>query len=526
MSESAISFAVLGAVVVLFVWNRFPVELVAVGAALTLYATGVLTLNQAIAGFGDSSVIFIATLFVVSEALDSTGVTAWVGQLLVAGAGESRTRLLVLTMLAVALLTALINPNGSVAALVPVVVVMAVRLGRQTSQLLMPVAFGAHAGSLLALTGTPVSVIVSEAAAEAGARPFGFFEFALVGVPLVLGGIAITVLLGERLLPHRSARQIPPDFSQHFKVLTRQYGLDRSDPKDGGEGLFTKQGGVAEVVIRPRSGLIGTAMFPGMVTESGDLEVLAVQRGGEDLGPREATLEAGDTLLLRGTWEALDTHTADPDVLVVDAPERVRRQVLPLGPGSRPTIAVLAGMVLLLATGAVPAVVAGLLAAGALILLRVVTVQQAYRAVSWTTVILVAGMLPLSTAMQVSGAAALMAEALVGAVGGAGPYALLLGLFLLTAVLGQLISNMATALIVIPVAVSAAGELGVSVLPVLMAVNVAAAASFLTPVATPANLMVMEPGAYRFGDYWKLGLAMMLLFLVVAIGLVPVFWRF
>src|SRR5262245_8944551 len=138
MSPIAISFAVLAAVVVLFVWNRLPVELVAVGAALALYATGVLRLDQALAGFGDPAVIFIATLFVVSEALDATGVTAWVGQQLIARAGESRTRLLVLTMVVVALLTALINPNGSVAALVPVVVVMAVRLGRSPSQLLMP----------------------------------------------------------------------------------------------------------------------------------------------------------------------------------------------------------------------------------------------------------------------------------------------------------------------------------------------------------------------------------------------------
>ena len=140
MSDVAISFAVLAALVVLFVWNRLPVELVAVGAALVLWATGVLRLDQALAGFGDSSVIFIATLFVVSEGLDATGVTAWVGQQLVARSGASRLRLLVLTMLMVALLTALINPNGSVAALLPVVVVVAIRVGQAPSRLLIPLA--------------------------------------------------------------------------------------------------------------------------------------------------------------------------------------------------------------------------------------------------------------------------------------------------------------------------------------------------------------------------------------------------
>jgi di/tricarboxylate transporter len=182
------------------------------------------------------------------------------------------------------------------------------------------------------------------------------------------------------------------------------------------------------------------------------------------------------------------------------------------------------GMVILLATGAVPPAVAGLLAACALVLLGVLTVEQAYRGISWTTIVLVGGMISLSTAMSTTGAANELADGLVSVVGDAGPYALLFGLFLLTAVLGQLISNMATALIVIPIAVSAAADMDVSAKPVLMAVTVSAAAAFLTPVATPANLMVMEPGGYRFTDYWKLGLPLLALFGVVAVFLVPVFW--
>ena len=139
--------------------------------------------GQALAGLGDPAVIFIASLFVVSAGLDASGVTAWAGQILVAGAGESRARLLFLIMLIVALLTALISVNGAVAALLPVVVVTAIRLGLPTSQLLMPLVFAAHAGSMLALTGTPVNVLVSEAAEDAGVGPFGYFEFAMVGDP-------------------------------------------------------------------------------------------------------------------------------------------------------------------------------------------------------------------------------------------------------------------------------------------------------------------------------------------------------
>jgi di/tricarboxylate transporter len=519
MSDATITYMVLGAAVLVFAWGRVPAAITAIGVALALWATGVLELDAALAGFGDPTVLFIASLFVVSEGLDATGVTAAAGQRLIASAGESRARLVILTMTLVALLTALINVNGSVAALVPVVVVMAVRLRRPASQLLLPLAFGAHAGSLLALTGTPVNVIVSDAAADAGVGRFGFFEFALAGVPLVLGSMAIVALLGPHLLPARSARTVGRDFSGHARTLVEQYALEHPP----GE-LVSRRSGIAEVIVRPRSPLVATTVFPGMVTESGDLVVLAVQRAGETLGPGDTTLAEGDVLLLQGTWAALDEHLQDPDVLVVDAPSLVRRQAVPLGPGAKRSIAVLVAMVVLLVTGAVPAAVAGLLAAAAIVLLGLLTVEQAFRSISWTTVVLVAGMFSLSTAMVSSGAAGDLADQLVSVVSGAGPYALLGALFLLTAALGQLISNMATALIVIPIAVSAAADMDVSAKPVLMAVCVSAAAAFLTPVATPANLMVMGPGGYRFGDYWRLGLPLLALFGVVAVLLVPVFW--
>jgi di/tricarboxylate transporter len=384
----------------------------------------------------------------------------------------------------------------------------------------MPLAFGAHAGSLLALTGTPVNVIVSDAADEAGVGSFNFFEFALVGVPLVIGSIAIVVLFGERLLPTQKARASTRDFSDLARTLVDQYSLG-DDP----DALVTRRSGLAEVVLPPRSALIGETVFPGMVTDSGDLVVLAVQRKGEDLSG-ETQLAVGDTLLLQGSWGALEYHLDDPEVLVVDEPSLVRRQAVPLGPGAKRALVVLAGMVILLATGAVPPAAAGLIAACAMVVLGVLTTEQAYRGISWTTVILVGGMISLSTAMIETGAAEKLADGLVRIVGNAGPYALLLGLFLLTATLGQLISNIATALIVIPVALSAAAEMDVSAKPVLMAVTVAAAASFLTPVATPANLMVLGPGGYRFGDYWRLGLPLLALFGVVAVLLVPVFWSF
>ena len=186
MSDVAIIGLLIACIVVLFITDRLPVIVVAMATPLALWATGLLSLEKSLSGFGDPAVIFIAALFVVSAGLERSGVTAWAGQLLIAGAGtESRLRLLLLTMLLVALLTALISVNGAVAALLPVVVVMAVRLKRAPSQLLMPLVFSAHAGSLLALTGTPVNVLVYNAATEVGLPGFRFFEFALAGIPLL-----------------------------------------------------------------------------------------------------------------------------------------------------------------------------------------------------------------------------------------------------------------------------------------------------------------------------------------------------
>ncbi|HEU4319430.1 MAG TPA: SLC13 family permease [Acidimicrobiia bacterium] len=601
MTDATIVYLVLAGVVALFVWNRIPVEIVAVGASLTLLATGVISVQQSFAGFGDTTVIFIAALFIVSEGIDSTGVTTAAGQWMVAKAGSSQSRLLVLMMVMVAVLTAVISVNGAVAALLPMVVVVALRSAIPSSRLLIPLAFGAHAGSLLALTGTPIHILVSDAAIEAGEAGFEYFDFSLIGIPVVIAAIGIVLLFGRKLLPDREPERIPPDLSGHARTLIRQYSpgewlarleLDPESPLVGtpavsllgdsypdlvvvdvqgkigtvelesampGGAVLTVRGpsqqiddfaashglrrrpcalsgeaplldrevGVVEVVIPPRSEIIGEHVFPGMVTSSGDFVILAVQRQGEDLGLDPSRLEVGDTMLLQGTWDALDRGLgATDDVLIVDEPSDVRRQAVPMGPGSTRALVILAGMVVLLATGVVTAAVAAVLAAGALVLTRVLTIKQAYRAVSWTTVVLVAGMIPVATAVEQSGAAGDIAKVLVDVVGDAGPYALLLGIFIITAVFGQLISNTATALIMIPIAITAASDMSISVRPVMMSLSIAAAASFLTPVATPANLMVMEPAGYRFGDYWKLGSLMLLVFMAASVLLVPVFWNF
>jgi di/tricarboxylate transporter len=292
------------------------------------------------------------------------------------------------------------------------------------------------------------------------------------------------------------------------------------------DALIDATYGVAEVVVAPRSTMVGETVFPGMVTDSGDLVVLAVQRAGEPIDAQTIVLESGDILLVQGRWDALDLNLADPGVLVVDQPDQLRRQAAPLGTRAWVALGILVLMVVALATGIMPAAVTGLLAAAAMVLTRTVTVERAHRSISWTTLLLVAGMIPMSTAITKTGAAELIANGLVGAVGRFGPLLVLLALCIVALIFGQLISNTATALIIAPIAVSVAGELNVSPLPFLMAVAVVSAAAFLTPVATPANFMIMGPAGLRFGDYWRLGIVLVALFLAVAVLLVPLLWPF
>lgn len=597
MSDAALSLLVLSAAVALFVWNRLSVGVVAILTALALAATGVLTTTEALAGFGDPVVVFIAALFVLSEGLESAGVTAWAGQQLLARAGTGRARVLMALMGLSALLAAFVTPNGAAAALLPVMVLAARRSGMATSRAALPLAFAASAGALLTLSGSTVNVIVSDALAEVVGERFGYLEFAIIGLPLVLVTIVVAVLLGDRLLPERTPTSLPADFSAHVDTLIEHYQLvegffrlavPRGSPLIGtvlGEvvvpdgvtlvGAQDAQGhpcparravgggdvlvvsgasagitdfaadqrlriartpltretraamldaerGLAEVVIPPRSAMLGMRVFPGFVRAG--TTILGITRLGRDTGVEPVALAEGDALLVHGPWDRIEELAESDQVLVVDSPEVVRRQTVALGPKAGVALGVLAVTVLLLATGVVSPAVAGLLGAVGMIVGGVVSVPRAYQAVSWQTVVLVGGLIPLSVAIQKSGAADLLAGVIVGVVPEGNGHALLVALFVLTAVLGQIVSNTATVLIVVPIALAAAEASGIAPAPVLMLVAVAGAASFLTPIATPANMMVMGPGGYRFGDYWRLGLVTMLAWLVVAVLLIPVAW--
>ena len=284
--------------------------------------------------------------------------------------------------------------------------------------------------------------------------------------------------------------------------------------------------GLAEVLVAPRSELAGHTIAEGRFRERFGLSVLGVLRRGRPLAGEllSQRLAFGDSLLVGGGWrqlELLQRHKRDFAVLAL--PREVD-EVAPHRERAPWALGIVGAMLLLMSTAVVPSVAAVLLAVLALFAARCVTVEEGYRAINWQSLVLIAGMLPMAAALDKSGALDLLVQGLVGAVGAYGPLALLAGLFVLTSVLSQFISNTATAVLVAPVALGAAVNLGLSPSPLLMTVALAASTAFSTPMASPVNTLVMGPGGYRFNDYAKVGVPMQFLALAVTLAVVP--WLF
>lgn len=601
MSDTWITLTIIGLALVMFAWNVVPAAVVAIGTGLALYFTGVLTMQETLVGFGDPVVLLIAALLAIAVALEATGVGAWAGQLLMRLSGRSETTLMVALMLIAAVFSALVGMNGAVAAMIPVTVIIAVRSGKPASVYMIPLALACLKGAKLTLLGSPVNVIAATQAEDAGVGHFGFFSWALLGIPQLAGSILLIVFLGRRLIPERHSESIPSDFSGHARTLVNQYRLEDSlhqllvpgssplvgtsrsaldlsgyagvrtvafidhedrrplerdkleasdlvlvrgdaaavkrlagdldlEVHERGEALadvlLGRDSGLAEVVIPQRSEMIGTTVFPGMTTEDEALMVLAVQRGGAELVRPRLTLRAGDHLLLQGSWPALDRYLSNPNVLVVDSPDVVRSQAVPLGRGAPIAIGVMLLLVLLLVFNVTPAAIAALICACLMVIFRVVRLPQVYRGIDWNTVILIAAMIAPATAMTKSGAAQMIGDHMVDWLGDIGPTAVLAGVFLASVIITQFISNTSTALVMTPIALASAGDMNVSAMPMIMGVAMGASASFLTPFANGVSLMVYGPGGYKFGDFWRMGLLVLAWTAIVTIALTPLIWRF
>ena len=605
--DLAIVLLMLVASTVMFVIEKPRMDAVALLIIVIMPLTGIITMNEAIAGFSDPVIVLLAALFVLGEGLVRTGVARNLGDWLYRTAGASEVKLLVLLMSMSAGLGAFMSSTAVVAIFIPVVLRICQNSGLSPASLMMPLSMAALISGMLTLVATAPNLVVSAELVRQGHEGFTFFAFTPFGVPILALAI-LYMLVARRFLgggataEARAARRRPSlqDWIAAYGLAEREYrvgigagsgligkrldelrgsfrgitlvALERSRrfgtdtlrplpervleqgdvllldvfepeididavrrelkleilPLDPSGGYFTDRQheiGMVEVILPAESPFVGGTVESAMLRDTHNLAVIGLRRGRNVVtsGLRKETLKVGDTLLLCGFWADIARLGAGGgDVVLLDVPAELE-EVSPAASKAPHAVISLAVSVILMATGIVPTVQAALIGCLMMGLFGCVDFASAYRSINWKSLVLIVGMLPFSIALQRTGGIELAADAVVSLVGGAGTPVVLGTLFAVTAGIGLFISNTATAVLMAPVALAMASELGASPHPFAMIVALAASTAFMTPISSPVNTLVVAPGNYRFGDFVKIGVPFSLVVLVVSVLLVPLF---
>jgi di/tricarboxylate transporter len=306
--------------------------------------------------------------------------------------------------------------------------------------------------------------------------------------------------------------------------LTEDFGLEELSEAEADELSISSDAGLAEILLPPRSKLIGETLRSVGFREVYGISVLGALRLGKAVPHpiADLRLKFGDTLLVQGPWERVRSLRRQQRDFVVTGEARGEAETMHLTVHGWIALGVMATMMALMTLGLLPTVTVILGAGLAMILTRCVSMEAAYRSMSWESLVVIAAMLPMAEALEKTGGIELAAAWLTETLGGIGPLAVIAGLFAVTSLFSQFVSNTATAVLVAPIAFRAAVEMGVSERAFLMTVAVAASTAFATPVASPTNTLVLTPGGYRFGDYTRVGVPLQLLILVATMLLIPV----
>jgi len=604
--EIFIACFVLFGSIILFLLDRFRLDVVALLALVTLALSGVLSVTDSLAGFSSPVVLTITGLFVIGAGLSDTGVAEWLGQRLERVAGKSEIQTVTVVMLATSLISAFMSSTGTVAILLPIIGTLAKRRGIPIARLLMPVAFAAHLGSNLTLISTPPNLIASDALRTAGYDPFGFFSFTGPGIIVLIFGTLWMVFIGRRQLPNvktdallgapaisigslateyalsnalGSVRVMPRSalagLSLQDSSLRSKYGVTVVDilrrrpsessnisvlpktvievgdelrvlgrPEDiaklreayGLESVgavrfeLPNEDVLVEVVLPRRSLLVGNTLIQAKFRDRYRATVLAVRRGGEvirNIGRMQMlVLQSGDTLLLQGQNRYVRNLRQNRADLVLVAEPDAQPIRLRSNPTALAAIGITLAMVVTMAMDWLPSVIAVVTAALAMVLARCVRPADVYRAINWESIVLIACMMPLATALEKSGAIGLAVHAVENHLAYMGPYVVLMLLVVATSLLGMVLSNIITAVLIAPLAVRLAEGMHIAPQPLLIAVACSASAAFATPISSPVNVLVVGPAGYRFIDFVKIGVPLLVMVLALLVVVVPLFWQF
>lgn len=588
--------AILVIAMTLILSNRLRPDIVALGVALSLGLTGLITHSEALSGFSQPVIFTLMGLYVMTQGLTRRGATRLITTALQRSGAMGEGALLLATMVGAATLSLLMNNVAVAAVMLPSVIEASRRTRVPASRLMMPMAFATSFGGMATLL-TTANLVTGAALASAGYRPFGLLDFASVGVPVVLAALAYMMLVGRRVLGSLPASRpmedptglglpeqygvgerlgllVLPAGPARIPATLRDAGLGarfgstvialvragkvqwspapeasllaedkllivgqssaaepliaegwrQEGPAAAARELDSYEGQWVEVLIPPRSPYLGRTLRD--IGFRGRFEANAIALWRDQASRRtelgDIPLAAGDALLVQAGPGAMARMRGDAGLIVLrsEGVPPINRLQAAL------SAAIVVGTLLVAALEVLPAGFAMMLGFLLTVITRRITMEEAYRAIDWRVIVIVAGMLPLSVAMTRTGLAATLGEAVVGALSGFGPLAVGIGLLVVTLVLTQVVSSQVVAILMAPVAISTAVHLGVDPRAMAFYVALGASCSFLTPTAHPVNIMVMGVGGYRPADYARVGAGLTLLVVAIIAFVTPLAWPF
>lgn len=578
-AEQGSLFALMGAIFALLIWGRFRFDLVAFGALFVAVALGLVEEDAAFEGFGHAAVVVIALVFVVSRGLLNSGAIEFLASRIIKPDRPLAWHIGIMAGVGAAL-SAVINNVAALALLMTLDLQTAGKAKRSPALTLMPLSFATILGGMITLIGTPPNIVIAQFRENALGEAYGMFDFAPVGLIVAAAGVAFTAFVGWRLIPLRGEAQgvspegaeaalytaearapegakpvgetlanlAPlaeehdvtllgllrgdrrlPGFARRETVQAEDVLILEGDPKSietfmGACGLdhpsethekpLSGRQTLVEAIVPDGARAAGRSAAGLRLMERQGAALLGISRQGRRSRERvrRQQLRAGDVVLLLGPTERM------PDVMAWLGVLPLEGRATPVLQRNKAAFAILA---FLAAVGAavmgwlsLPIALAGCVAIYALV--GVVDGREVYESVEWKAIVLLACLVPIAGALEESGGTELIAGNIVGLTEGWPPLAILMVLMLVTMTLSDFLNNVATALIAAPVGLGVAQAIGAPPDPFLMGVAVAASCAFLTPIGHKNNTIIMGPGGYRFGDYWRMGLPLELLVLAVA----------